>query len=61
LVKSVFGDKISLFVDGALWEYVANNVTPAGAQFTAVNNTITTGQAPGTSAVMRVIYIPVPT
>lgn len=61
LVKSVFGDKISLFVDGALWEYVANNVTPAGAQFTAINNTITTGQAPGTSAVMRVIYVPVPT
>ncbi len=61
LAKSVLGDKIALFVDGALWTYVANNTTPAGAQYTVSSNTITTGQAPGASATVRVIYVPVPT
>lgn len=60
LVQSVLGNKISLYVNGTLWNFVSSNVTPSGAQYTVVNNLITTGQAPGAGANLVANYIPVP-
>jgi hypothetical protein len=59
LDQSVFGNNVSLYVNGTRWAKTSGSEVPTGQQFAVSAATITTGDPPGAGAVLLSDYVPV--